>query len=126
MRKLHEKTRYGAKPIICVEHRLFSSARDEHAHRRWCVLAAVSGAVAPHLRAEVGLQYSTNLSQTQKFNAGVRYQPASRQVMNLSYRGTVGALRQTDFSTQWPLGRGWTALARWNEKPELPTADWPK
>ncbi|MGH8662532.1 MAG: LPS-assembly protein LptD [Burkholderiales bacterium] len=78
------------------------------------VLAAVSGAVAPHLRADVGLQYSTNLSQTQKFNAGLRYQPAPRQVLNLSYRETRDALRQTDISTQWPLGRGWTGLARWN------------
>jgi LPS-assembly protein len=62
----------------------------------------------------VGLQYSTDLSETQKFNAGVRYQPAPGRVLNLSYRETVNTLEQTDISTQWPLGRGWTGLARWN------------
>jgi LPS-assembly protein len=78
------------------------------------LLAAVSGAVTAHLRADVGLQYSTDLSETQKFNAGVRYQPAPGRVLNLSYRETVNTLEQTDISTQWPLGRGWTGLARWN------------
>jgi LPS-assembly protein len=35
-------------------------------------------------------------------------------VLNLTYRETLNTLRQTDFSTQWPVGRGWTGLARWN------------
>jgi LPS-assembly protein len=78
------------------------------------VLAAVSGEFAPHLRAEAGLQYSTNLWQTQKFNAGARYQPAPGQVLNFSYREQINTLRQTDISTQWRIGRGWTGLARWN------------
>jgi len=78
------------------------------------LLAALSGAIAAHLRAEVGLQYSTNFSQTQKFNAGVRYQPAAGRVLNLSYRETIDTLRQTDVSAQWPVWRGWTGLARWN------------
>jgi LPS-assembly protein len=78
------------------------------------LLAALSGAVAPHLRAEAGLQFNTDSSQTQKFNVGVRYQPAPGRVLNLTYRETINTLRQTDFSAQWPVGRGWTGLARWN------------
>jgi LPS-assembly protein len=78
------------------------------------LLAALSGAVAPHLRAEAGLQYSTSSSQTQKFNIGARYQPAPGRVLNVTYRETINTLRQTDVSTQWPVGRGWTGLARWN------------
>jgi len=78
------------------------------------LLAAVSGAVAPHLRAEAGLQYSTISSQMQKFNIGARYQPLPGRVLNLTYRETINSLRQADFSTQWPVGRGWTGLARWN------------
>ena len=78
------------------------------------LLAALSGLIAPHLTADVGLQYSTNFSQTQKFNAGVRYQPAPGRVLNLSYRETIDTLQQTDFSVQWPVWRGLTALARWN------------
>lgn len=78
------------------------------------LLAGLSGAIAPHLQATVGMQYSTNLSQWQKFDAGARYQPAPGSVLNLTYRYTQDTLRQTDISTQWPLGRGWTGLARWN------------
>ncbi|MBI3044169.1 MAG: LPS-assembly protein LptD [Betaproteobacteria bacterium] len=78
------------------------------------LLAVLSGAVAPHWTAEAGWQYSTNFSQTQKFNAGARYQPQPGKVLNLSYRETLDALRQTDVSTQWPVSPGWTALARWN------------
>ena len=78
------------------------------------LLAAISGAVAPHWTADAGWQYSTNSSQTQKFNVGTRYQPQPGKVLNLSYRETLNALRQTDISMQWPVGQGWTALARWN------------
>ena len=78
------------------------------------LLAALSGAVAPYLRAEAGLQYSTSSSQTQKFNIGARYQPAPGKVLNMTYRETINTLRQTDVSTQWQVGRGWTGLARWN------------
>jgi LPS-assembly protein len=78
------------------------------------LLAALSGTFAPHLRADAGLQYSTSSSQTQKFNIGARYQPAPGKVLNLTYRETINSVRQTDFATQWPVGRGWTGLARWN------------
>jgi LPS-assembly protein len=44
----------------------------------------------------------------------MRYQPQPGRVLNLSYRETLNVLRQTDVSTQWPLGRGWTVVARWN------------
>jgi LPS-assembly protein len=77
-------------------------------------LAALSGTIAPYWTADAGWQYSTDFSQTQKFNVGTRYQPKPGQVLNLSYRETVDLLRQTDISTQWPVGQGWTALARWN------------
>ena len=78
------------------------------------LLAALSGTVAPHWTAEAGWQYSTNFSQTQKFNFGARYQPLPGRVLNVSYRETINLLRQTDFSTQWPIGQGWIGLARWN------------
>ncbi|HKU70882.1 MAG TPA: LPS-assembly protein LptD [Burkholderiales bacterium] len=77
-------------------------------------LAALSGTIAPYWTADAGWQYSTDFSQTQKFNVGTRYQPQPGKVLNLSYRETVDLLRQTDISTQWPVGQGWTGLARWN------------
>lgn len=78
------------------------------------LLAALTGTVVRHWMAETGWQYNTDLSQTQKFNVGVRYQPQPGKVLNLVYRNTIGALNQTDISTQWPLAPQWTLLARWN------------
>lgn len=78
------------------------------------LLAALSGTVAPNWVAEAGWQYNTDLSQTQKFNVGTRYQPQPGKVLNLAYRNTINSIRQTDVSAQWPLSAQWTALARWN------------
>jgi LPS-assembly protein len=78
------------------------------------LLAALSGTVAPNWVAEAGWQYNTDLSQTQKFNVGVRYRPQPGKILNLVYRDTINSVRQTDISTQWPLTPQWTALARWN------------
>jgi LPS-assembly protein len=77
-------------------------------------LAALSGTIAPQLTADAGWQYGTSSSETQKFNVGARYQPKPGRVLNVSYRETINLLRQTDISTQWPVGQGWTGLARWN------------
>src|SRR4029079_7459241 len=77
-------------------------------------LAALSGTILPNWTADAGWQYSTDFSQTQQFHVGTRYQPQPGKVLNLSYRETVDLLRQTDISTQWPVGQGWTGLARWN------------
>lgn len=78
------------------------------------LLAAASGTIARNWFADAGWQYNTDLSQTQKFNIAARYQPQPGKVLNLVYRSTAGAVRQTDISTQWPITSQWTALARWN------------
>lgn len=78
------------------------------------LLAALSGTIAQHWTADAGAQYSTNFSETQRFNVGTRYQPAPGKVLNLSYRETLNSIRQTDISAQWPVGRGWSGLSRWN------------
>ena len=78
------------------------------------LLAALSGTIAQHWTADAGLQYNTDASEMQKFNIGTRYRPQPGRVLNLSYRETRDVLQQTDLSAQWPVGGGWTALARWN------------
>jgi len=97
------------------------------------LLAALSGTVAPHWTADVGWQYTTDTSQTQRANVGTRFQPDPGKVLNLSYRYTssaintpsqpvgapaptqpVTALRQVDLSGQWPLTGRLSAVARWN------------
>jgi LPS-assembly protein len=78
------------------------------------LLAAVGGEVVANWVAEVGWQYNTDHSQTQKFNVGVRYRPQPGKILNLVYRDTIDSVRQTDVSAQWPLTAQWTALGRWN------------
>jgi LPS-assembly protein len=98
------------------------------------LLAALSGTVAPHWTVDAGWQYTTDLSQTQRFNSSVRYQPEPGQVINLAYRYTNGAqiaatqpqnslqalipslntIRQIDVSSQWPISGRLSAVARYN------------
>ena len=77
-------------------------------------LAALSGTIVQHWTADAGWQYSTDRSQTQKFNVATRYQPAPGKVLNLAYRNTADLIKQTDLSFQWPLTANWTAVGRWN------------
>ncbi len=78
------------------------------------LLAALSGNLAKNWTADAGWQYNTDLKQTQKFNVAGRYQPQHGKVLNLAYRETANTVRQTDFSVQWPVRAGWTAVGRWN------------
>jgi LPS-assembly protein len=78
------------------------------------LLAALGGNLARNWTADAGWQYNTDLKQTQKFNIAGRYQPQHGKVLNLAYRETVNTVRQTDFSVQWPVSPGWSAVGRWN------------
>lgn len=78
------------------------------------LLAALSGTILPHLSAEAGWQYSSDRSQTQKFNVATRYQPAPGKVLNVAYRNTANLIDQTDISFQWPVTPKWRAMGRWN------------
>ena len=99
------------------------------------LLATVSGTLAPHWKADAGWQYTTDLSQTQRLNTGVQFEPEPGKVVNFAYRYTNGALltanqtttttvvnptnpsntlRQLDVSGQWPIRNRLSAIARWN------------
>lgn len=78
------------------------------------LLAALSGSIAPNITADAGWQYNTDLSQTQRLNTAVRYNPQPGKVLNLAYRHTVNSIKQFDISGQWPVAPQWTAVGRWN------------
>ncbi len=98
------------------------------------LLAAISGTVAQHWTVDAGWQYTTDLSETQRFNTSTRYQPEPGKVVNLAYRYTNGTqlaatqpqnslqaqipslntLRQVDVSTQWPITGRLSAVGRYN------------
>ncbi len=72
-------------------------------------------------------QYNFESSQTERFNAGVRYTPAPGRTLSVSYRysrqnfdplaGPIGdqsQINQWDIAGQWPINENWTLLGRWN------------
>ena len=88
------------------------------------LLAVISGTIAPYWTVDAGWQYTTDRSETQRFNAATRYQPEPGKVLNMSFRYTnpalavsqpqLNTLRQVDVSAQWPITARWTGIARWN------------
>jgi LPS-assembly protein len=85
-------------------------ARDRNSD----LLAALSGNITRVFSLNTGLQYNTDLPQTQKFNIGGRYSPELGKVFNLSYRFDREALEQFDISGQWPITSQWVGLGRYN------------
>lgn len=79
------------------------------------LLGVVSGVIAPKLTMDLGWQYNTDSRQTQRTTIAARYQPEPGKLLNLAYRQSIASsIRQWDMSAQWPIARGWSAVARWN------------
>ncbi len=78
------------------------------------IVAALTARLLTHWDADIAWLYDTHDDRTSKANIGARYNPEPGKVLNLGYRYTRERLEQIDISTEWPLGRNWSALARWN------------
>lgn len=77
-------------------------------------VAAATAKLANHWNIDTAWQYNTDNSQTVKANIGARYNPEPGKVLNLSYRYTLDSLEQYNISGQWPFGKGFYGLGRWN------------
>jgi LPS-assembly protein len=88
------------------------------------LIAFASSQMAPSLSADVGLQYTPNLSRSQKFTLAAHYSPVPGKVINAAYRyaresnnpGVAGrpGIEQVDLSSQWPITQNISGLARVN------------
>lgn len=84
------------------------------------VVAAINGLVAPKTYGDLAWEYSYRESRTQRFAAGVRYQPELGKVLSGSYRYTRDPLTsqntvdQIDVAGQWPLSGRWGVVGRFN------------
>jgi LPS-assembly protein len=81
------------------------------------ILLAASGLVYPNWYADVAAQLASDNLQAERFNVGVRYQPAPNKVFNVGYRFTSAEIvspeiHQVAISGQWPIGRGFYAVGR--------------
>ena len=80
--------------------------------------------MAPSVSVDLGWQYTPNLSRSEKITVGARYSPEPGSVVNAAYRYArttansfdplFTGIQQVDISTQWPVLRNVSALARWN------------
>lgn len=85
-------------------------------------LAALSGRVTEKIYADAAWQYNPRDRNTERFALGGRWQADFAKVLNVSYRflrdpvadPAVPGVRQIDLSGQWPLGRGWYGVGRYN------------
>lgn len=78
------------------------------------IIGAVTARLTNDWNVDAAWQYNTDRSSTIKSNIGARYNPEPGKVLNLSYRYTEDRLEQINVSGQWPLGRGWYGMGRWN------------
>ncbi|WP_407279854.1 LPS-assembly protein LptD [Aromatoleum evansii] len=87
--------------------------------RRADVLGLFSGYIMSKTWLDSNIQYNPRDNWTERFNAGVRYQPDFAKALNLSYRYSRGRLADESdkiqdlaLSGQWPLGGGWYGVGR--------------
>ena len=84
------------------------------------LIAAVNGLVAPKTYVEAAWEYNYKTSTSERFAAGVRFQPDYGKVLSASYRYTRDPLTasstvdQIDLAGQWPLAANWYAVGRYN------------
>lgn len=85
------------------------------------ILGFASSQVSPSVSFDAGWQYTPNLSRSEKVTVVGRYSPEPGSIVNAAYRysrpgsdPSNPGIQQVDFSTQWPVLRNVTALARWN------------
>ena len=78
------------------------------------LLAGLAGNITRNWSANLDLQYAVEDGDFEKFNAGLRYRPEPRKILNLGYRFTANSLEQVDVAALWRLSRRWAGVFRWN------------
>ncbi len=87
------------------------------------LLAAFSATFAPKTTLDTAWQYNPRDNWTERFNFGVRFQPAYAKALGVSWRyrrnySTVvdspDGFRDLDITGQWPLWGNWYGVGRYN------------
>lgn len=87
------------------------------------LLAAFSATFAPKTTLDTAWQYNPRDSWTERFNFGVRFQPAYAKALGVSWRyrrnystvaGSPDGFRDLDITGQWPLWGNWYGVGRYN------------
>jgi LPS-assembly protein len=90
------------------------------------ILAAVSSQMSSSVSFDTAFQYTPNLNRSEKVTVAGHYSPEPGSIINAAYRYARGTedpradpslqsgITQVDLSTQWPILRNVSGLARWN------------
>ena len=87
-------------------------------------LASVSGQLNRDTWLDTHYQFNRELGKTERYNLGVRYNPALGKTLSLRFRyerdtevagaNLRGPSRQIDLAGQWPIARNWYLVGRQN------------
>jgi LPS-assembly protein len=72
----------------------------------------LTATVARKWQFHTGLQWDFHENRMNKNNTGLRYQPDSSRVFNLSYSFATNNFEQADTSIAWPIARNWRFVGR--------------
>jgi LPS-assembly protein len=78
------------------------------------IIASISGQLKNSWLVDAFWQYNTNDSNSVRSTITGRYNPEPGKTLNLSYSYRQDSIDQTDFSAQWPLGKGFYGIGRVN------------
>ncbi len=78
------------------------------------LLATVSGQITRDWRIDTAWQFDTQNGTTIRQNLGASYRPGPGRALNFGYRVIDQTTEQVDLSGQWPLGRRWYGMFRYN------------
>ena len=87
------------------------------------LLGAFSATFAPKTQFDTAWQYNPRDNWTERFNFGVRFQPAYARSLGVSWRyrrnystvpGSPDGFRDLDLTGQWPLWGNWYGVGRYN------------
>lgn len=78
------------------------------------LLAAVSGQITRDWRIDTAWQFDTQNGTTIRQNLGASYRPGPGRALNFGYRFIDQTTEQVDLSGQWPLGKRWYGMFRYN------------
>jgi LPS-assembly protein len=84
------------------------------------IVAVLAGQLSRRLAVNAGVQVNADTGSVIKANLGGAWRQGKGKLLNLDYRyisdslGASQKLNQVDLSSQWPLGRKWSGLARIN------------
>lgn len=78
------------------------------------IIAGFTARLSSKWNLDAFWQYDPDATNTSRTNVLARYNPEPGKLLNMGYRYTENFLEQINISGQWPLGKGWYGVGRYN------------